>query len=255
MFPRRLWEQDHKLPLDGTVGHAFACRLSRFYPPMKNAVGRPSPVLQNLGHSQSSVLLSLPLADGVGSGRFWAWCQWRLSLLRPSAAGGVSRGQRPRGKSRALGGDVTIGTGADGRPRSCVRFPRPAPFADRDVPLIKDLDNLSKLSLANTQVTDAGLADLVECRDLLDLDLSDTQVTDAGLKEVAKLRQLQGLVLTNTNVTDNGLKALKPLTRLCRLSLCNPQITDRAADAIIQLGDLRELNFSKRNSRPMAWRS
>jgi hypothetical protein len=61
-----------------------------------------------------------------------------------------------------LGGEITIASGSAGRPRTCVRFPRPVPFADRNVRLLKSLENLSKLSLANTQITDAGLADVIQ---------------------------------------------------------------------------------------------
>ena len=39
--------------------------------------------------------------------------------------------------------------------------------------------------------------------------LADTQITDVGLKEVAKLKQLKTLILSNTQTTDAGVAKLK----------------------------------------------
>jgi hypothetical protein len=41
------------------------------------------------------------------------------------------------------------------------------------------------------------------------LDLSDTQVTDAGLKELKELKNLRSLDLFNTRVTDAGAAVLQ----------------------------------------------
>src|SRR5712691_8230358 len=47
----------------------------------------------------------------------------------------------------------------------------------------------------------------------------DTQVTDAGLKELKDLKQLTSLYLNSTKVTGAALKELKDLTQLTSLSL------------------------------------
>lgn len=41
--------------------------------------------------------------------------------------------------------------------------------------------------------------------------LADTQITDTGLKEVAKLKQLKGLWLHRSKITDAGLKDVAKL--------------------------------------------
>ena len=50
-----------------------------------------------------------------------------------------------------------------------------------------------EVDLSRTQVTDAGLKELVALKNLTTLNLGSTQVTDAGLKELAALKQLATL--------------------------------------------------------------
>ena len=44
-----------------------------------------------------------------------------------------------------------------------------------------------------TQISDAGLKEVVKLQQLTTLDLAHTKITDAGLKGVVKLQQLEGL--------------------------------------------------------------
>ena len=63
---------------------------------------------------------------------------------------------------------------------------------------------------------------MAELKQLTTLDLRyNRDVTDAGLKEVANLKQLTSLDLTSTPVTDAGLKELTGLTRLATLELAD----------------------------------
>jgi|GEM_PF-2408056 len=77
--------------------------------------------------------------------------------------------------------------------------PQPAPTAlDRAVSFVKSLggkvfrdDNspltpVTRIDLAGTKVTDAGLKELAFLTNLELLDLSNTQVTDAGIEELQK---------------------------------------------------------------------
>ena len=50
----------------------------------------------------------------------------------------------------------------------------------------EDLEKVTSLNLAHTQVTDAGLKELVNLRQLKALQLQDTQVTNAGVVELQK---------------------------------------------------------------------
>src|SRR5262245_7755474 len=82
------------------------------------------------------------------------------------------------------------------------------------------------LSLFGTKITDAGLKDLAELKELRVLDLGFTKVTDTGLKELAGLRGLQFLNLADTKVTDAGLKVLGELKDLQVLLLERTNVTD-----------------------------
>src|SRR5438874_12707779 len=62
--------------------------------------------------------------------------------------------------------------------------------------------------LGNTKITDAGLKELNELKNLVVLDLDNTVVTDAGLKELKELKSLKVLSLGDAKITDAGLKNL-----------------------------------------------
>src|SRR5438477_11668371 len=49
---------------------------------------------------------------------------------------------------------------------------------------------------------------------VIGVNLTGTKVTDAGLKELKDLKQLTSLILAKTKVTDAGLKELKQLKQL-----------------------------------------
>jgi Leucine-rich repeat (LRR) protein len=69
--------------------------------------------------------------------------------------------------------------------------------------------DVTSLDLRRTRVTDAGLKELKEFKNLETLYLSRTMVTDAGLKELKELEHLPMLFLSNTKVTDAGKKELQ----------------------------------------------
>jgi len=83
---------------------------------------------------------------------------------------------------------------------------------------LKGLDQLHKLDLDNTPVSDAGLEHVKTLGQLQELDLHLTQVTDAGLKHLKGLNQLRELRLVNTKVTDAAVKTLRQALPNCRIS-------------------------------------
>jgi RNA polymerase sigma factor (sigma-70 family) len=102
---------------------------------------------------------------------------------------------------------------------------------------LKDLKQLNWLEFP-TEVTDAGLKELKDLKQLIVLYLWQTQVTDAGLKELKNFKLLAGLNLDHTKVTDAGLKELKGLKQLADLSLRQTQVTDAG---LKELKDLKQL--------------
>ncbi len=112
--------------------------------------------------------------------------------------------------------------------------------------LLKDkgLPRLRGLTLAGTQVTDAGLAHLEVLTNLQDLYLSDTQITDTGLAHLTALTRLRGLRLNGTKITDAGLEHLKVLTGWEWLTLGDTKVTDVGLVHLKDLTRLRTLDLS-----------
>jgi len=97
---------------------------------------------------------------------------------------------------------------------------------DAGLAQIKVLTNLKCLLLRATQVTNAGLVHLKGQQALETLHLCDTQVTDAGLMHLKELTTLKSLDLSSSQVTDAGLMHLKGLPNLQTLVLASTQVTD-----------------------------
>ena len=99
-------------------------------------------------------------------------------------------------------------------------------FSDADFKELEVLSQLNSLCLANTGVTNAGLAHLRNMTQLKSLWLNGTAVSDGGLETLKGLRQLKELRLDETSVTNAGLKFVGPLTQLEFLNLQNTKVTD-----------------------------
>ena len=75
------------------------------------------------------------------------------------------------------------------------------------VDTVKQLEDLN-LGLV-VALSDAGLAHLENCTQLLNLSLDHTFISDAGLVHLKKLTKLRSLDLTSTQVTKAGVKMLQ----------------------------------------------
>ena len=116
-----------------------------------------------------------------------------------------------------LGGKVTRDDKLPGKPVIGVHL-HEIGVTDAALKELKDLKQLTWLSLTVTQVTDAGLKELKHLKQLTSLDLSHTKVTDAGLKELADLKQLTTLNLEGTKVTADGVADLQKALPGCKIS-------------------------------------
>ncbi len=116
-------------------------------------------------------------------------------------------------------------------------------LTDAGLKELKELKNLTALVLLATQVTDAGLIELKELKNLSSLDLSETHVADAGLKELKELKNLSSLHLRSTKVTGAGLKELKELKNLSELALSDTQLTDAGLKDLTGLKNLSSLDL------------
>jgi Leucine Rich repeat len=101
------------------------------------------------------------------------------------------------------------------------------PVTDRDLKRLAGLKHLKKLTLGlgGSKITNQGLAELSDLRELEHLDLSNTAISDDGLQHLKNLTGLRFLALNNSKVTGTGLQHLKALGDLAELEL-----TDCATD-------------------------
>ncbi|XP_046363351.1 protein AMN1 homolog isoform X2 [Haliotis rufescens] len=118
-------------------------------------------------------------------------------------------------------------------------------------------NRLQKLDLSESEVTDAGLANLSKCPQLKKIDLnsikeSRTAVTTQGITALSQYcHQLQVVYVRRcVNLTDDALIALSqncPQLRDLNIGGC-PNITDRTLTALGQYSHfLKSLNFSRAN--------
>lgn len=78
-----------------------------------------------------------------------------------------------------------------------------------DLEVIGQLTSLTRLNLANNELTDEGVRHLLGIGELNYLNLYGTQVSDASLSVLKNLPKLRSLYLWQTEVTDAGVAALK----------------------------------------------
>jgi len=83
---------------------------------------------------------------------------------------------------------------------------------------IAGLQQLKKLDLTNTGVSDAALADVAALKNLEELQLVNTKVTAAGLKPLASLKQLRVVSLHMKAIDDATLQTLRKIGILHLLS-------------------------------------
>jgi len=117
---------------------------------------------------------------------------------------------------------------------------------DDDIPSVAQVPRMNTLVLANSGVTDAGVAHLQGLAGTLQvLTLDGTRVTDAGLAHLEGLTRLQWLSFINTRVTDAGLSHLERLIGLQSLMLQETGVTDVGLAHVKGLAALQQLNLRK----------
>ena len=109
------------------------------------------------------------------------------------------------------------------------------------------VDFLTGVSRCNDENV-AALAGLKE--QLVRLDLGRTVITDAALKSLAGFPRLIALDLRQTAVTDAGLAALKDLPRLQTLNLFGTGITDAGLKQLAELPSLKQVYLFQTKATP-----
>jgi hypothetical protein len=99
---------------------------------------------------------------------------------------------------------------------------------DAGLDYLRGLAQLQLMKLDGTKVTGAGFATLGDVGRVpgLSIDVSDTQLDDAGLAQLGKLDQTVRIDMARTAITDAGLEHLKSLKQLQWLNVIDCRITD-----------------------------
>jgi serine/threonine protein kinase/Leucine-rich repeat (LRR) protein len=116
-------------------------------------------------------------------------------------------------------------------------------ISNSGVEQFKDMKQLVQIFLENTQIDDAGLGHLTGLTNVNALGLYGTAITDSGLKQLKGMKQLRVLSLGNTRITNAGLKELAGLKNLNRLGLNQCKLTDASLEFLKDLKNLQDLTL------------
>jgi internalin A len=118
-----------------------------------------------------------------------------------------------------------------------------ASVTDADLAPLGKHQGLGQLSLANTQVGDAGVAHLKGLTSLRILFLGDSKVTDKAANDLAQLKKLYWLDLAGTATGDDTLACLKDLPELSTF-MCGKNVTDEGISGFLAARAKRIQSFS-----------
>jgi Leucine-rich repeat (LRR) protein len=162
---------------------------------------------------------------------------WVAYDYQLDASGNIWQGMEPAGPAwlRKILGDDFFRTVVYAQPKD-----------DASMLILKDLSEIRRLDLRNSQVTDTGMTVIKDLKRLQWLAIRHLPISDIGLINLQGLYQLQFLDMGDTKVTDEGIKYLKDLSQLQSLDLWNIRITDKGLEQLNRLSQLQTLalNFS-----------
>ena len=119
-------------------------------------------------------------------------------------------------------------------------------FTDNDMEVLTKLDRLKRLTILESQITDAGLVHLEGLANLKSLTIGSTKITDAGLVHLKGLKNLTRLQLYCNQVSDAGLVHLKGL-KLWVFGLDSDQISGSGLKELRGSKNLRMVKISGKN--------
>lgn len=121
---------------------------------------------------------------------------------------------------------------------------RAAWVTDSDMPRYARMQDLRRLDLSLTRISDRGLRELKSAPGIEELNLYFAeQITDEGASVVRGWKHLKSLNLRGTKITDNTLELLAGVPTLEALDIGWAQITDTGLEHLTALTNLRRLTF------------
>lgn len=110
---------------------------------------------------------------------------------------------------------------------------------DKELAVIERFPHLSRLALARTKITDAGVKHLTKLKKIVSLDLSMNDIGDEALTHLKEFEgSLRDLNFSDTKVTDGGLNALAGMKALRNLDLAYTEIGDAGMEPISKIKTL-----------------
>jgi hypothetical protein len=104
-------------------------------------------------------------------------------------------------------------------------------------------DNIVKVDLRGSAITDRSLNDLSSFPRLISLNLMGTPVTLEGIISLKETPRLKSLNLVNTMVTDSAAKELASFPHLQKLFLWNSKFTEKGISLLRSQNTISEINF------------
>jgi serine/threonine protein kinase len=101
------------------------------------------------------------------------------------------------------------------------------------------------LNSCGDSVTDAGLKNLRECRELTSVFIWSAPVTDTGAEHLSNLTKLRHLVFGATRLTDAGLRHFKGLTKLRALHVNDTKITNTGLAELKDLAHITSFHLDR----------
>lgn len=120
-----------------------------------------------------------------------------------------------------------------------------ASVTDDDLSKLSNLQNLDRLCLSNTPISNAAVERLRNLESLRELFLDETPVTDDALSHLYALHNLELLSCQNTAISDTGMNHLRRLRKLRDLYLGKTDITSAGISSLESLRNLKRLNLSQ----------
>lgn len=120
-------------------------------------------------------------------------------------------------------------------------------ITDEGMAELKNLRNVTDLNLYYSEyVTDQGVAAIKDWKKLKHLNLHGTKSSDTALEHIAGITSLESLDVGSTLMTDVGLERLETLTNLKSLTMGGNELGDAGLQALRQFPSLTYLDLSGR---------
>lgn len=114
----------------------------------------------------------------------------------------------------------------------------------QSIKALAKLENLTKLDLSNSKISDEGELYLSELKNLTHLHLNNVIFQTNQTKGIAHLKKLTHLYLGGTYINSQGLKAITQLENLTHIYLNGNEMSDDCVEVLAQVKTLTLLNLS-----------